>query len=77
MEAQFHTFSLMTKLWTNSIYYMVYAWLMLQKICFFLFFCSGPECGCEAFVYLLASKDSDALVVHSLNNEHNHDVFPV
>jgi len=56
---------------------MVYAWLMLQKICFFLFFCSGPERGCEAFVYLLASKDSDALVVHSLNNEHNHDVFPV
>lgn len=40
-------------------------------------FCSGSEHGCKAYIHLLASKDSDSLVVRSLNKEHNHDNLQV
>jgi len=43
--------------------------------CYFYF--RTRERGCKAYIYLVASAVGNALVVHSLSNEHNHDIVPV
>jgi len=49
----------------------------MLKLTYCLSYYSVRPRGCKAYVYLMASKDGSALVVHSLSNEHNHDIVQV